>query len=280
MDTSKIITVNGVKTWISDQGEGTPVVMLHGWAATAACWHLTADDFCADHRVIVPDLPGHGRSEGGAHRYGLRFYVNWLRDLLDTLGIDRAILLGNSLGGAITLAFTLEHPDRVLSLIPIDALGISGMLPYRTVQYVAKRLPYLIGIVLNFRMPSPLLSYLNGMVFLDPYAQQDCIIEMASLNAKHGIWYLWSGLSVLLGDFLFPRHRRRFTERLAAITTPTLIIWGRHDHLLPVRDAFAGTRHIPHARVLIFENSAHLPFMEEADDFNAILRAFLDSVTL
>lgn len=278
MTTSRIITANGIETHVDFAGRGTPIVMLHGWAATSECWQPTFDALKQDHLVVAPDLPGHGRSAGGWRPYGLKFYVRWLCDLFDAMGIEQAILIGNSLGGAISLAFAMENPDRVLSLIPVDSLGVSDKVPYRTAQYVAKRLPYLIGVLLNWKHPSPLLNYLNGMVFVDPWSLKDPIIEMARLNAKHGIWYIWSGLSVLLYDFLTPGKRRVFTQRLAAISAPTMIVWGRHDGLLPVRDAFAGSEFMPSARVCIFENSAHLPFMEEANTFNEVVRAFLGSV--
>lgn len=273
-----IITANGTPTYVICEGSGTPVVLLHGWAATTECWQFTLDNLKIDHQVIVPDLPGHGRSGDGPHPYSLRFYSQWLNDVLDALGIEQAILIGNSLGGAISLAYALEHPDRILSLIPVDSLGVSDRVPFRTMQYIGKRLPYLLGIVLGWRHPKPLLNYLNGMVFIDPWGLKEPIIEMARLNAAHGIWYIWSGLRVLLADFLTPGKRHTFTQRLSSITAPTMIMWGRHDGLLPVYDAFTGNRFMPKSRVCIFENSAHLPFMEEPDDFNHIVRAFLASL--
>lgn len=275
METTQTITAHNIRTHVFDEGQGPPIIMLHGWAATADCWRFTFDELKSEYRVIAPDLPGHGRSEGGWRPYGTRFYVQWLAELMDVLGIQEAVLLGNSLGGAISLAFVLEYPERVTRLVPIDALGISGTFPFETARQIVRRLPYAAGIVL--RWPTALLRYLRGMVFVDPAANEEVILTMARLNDRQGIWYLWSGLRTLLGDFLPPGRRRSFAQRLGTVTVPTMIVWGRHDGLLPVRHAFAGCQNMPEARVCIFERSAHLPMMEEAEGFNIVLRAFLTS---
>jgi pimeloyl-ACP methyl ester carboxylesterase len=273
------IIANGIQTSVYSGGSGPPLVMLHGWAATNECWRLNIDELKRDYQVIAPDLPGHGRSEGGWRRYSLDFYVEWLHDLLDQCGAKKVILIGNSLGGAISIAFALKYPERVSHLVPVDALGFSGMVPFSTARLIALRLPYMIGIALNWRLTTSLMNYLKGMAFVNPWAMEEIVTEMARLNGKQGFWYIWSGLRLILVDFLLPRRRREFVQRLANISTPTMIVWGRHDGLLPVRDAFAGIKHMPASRLCIFEHSAHLPFLEEAENFNMILRAFLNSVT-
>ena len=275
MDNAISITANEVRTHVICEGHGRPIVMLHGWAATSECWKLNIEALRSNYQVIAPDLPGHGNTEGGMRRYDLDFYVGWLRDLLDQLGVEQTVLIGNSLGGAIILAFALAYPDRVTHLVLVDVLGASGKIPFSTARLVALRLPYLIGVVLNWRFTTSILNYVRGMVFVDPLEQQEIIVDMARANAKQGFWYIWSGLRVLVGDFLLRSKGRDFAKRLSTITVPTLIVWGRHDGLIPVSHAYAAAENMPAAQLEIFEDSAHLPFLEEPEGFNKMLKEFL-----
>jgi pimeloyl-ACP methyl ester carboxylesterase len=278
MDTSITVTANKTPTFAYCEGSGPPAVLLHGWAATAECWRPTFDELVTDHRAIAPDLPGHGRTKGGFRLYTMKYYLRWLEDLLDALDVQRAVLLGNSLGGAISVMYTLAHPERVERLVLVDALGISGKFPWGTAGRVVRRAHHLMA-ASALRRPDPyLLRYLDKMVFYDPWGEANPgINEMLTLNVRRGIWPGWSGLQAVVGDFLFPSQRQAFVKRLGEIDIPTLIAWGRHDGLIPVQDAFDGLAAMPCARAVIFEKSAHLPMMEEPEAFNTVLRAFLTS---
>src|SRR5574341_283367 len=278
MDASITLSANKTPTFAYCEGNGPPAVLLHGWAATAECWRPTFDELATDHRVIAPDLPGHGRTGGGLRLYNMKYYLRWLEDLLDALNVQRALLLGNSLGGAISLTYAMAHPEWVERLVLVDALGISGKFPWSTAGRFVRRSPYLMA-ASALRRPDPyLLRYLDKMVFYNPWGEaNEGINEMLKLNVQRGIWPGWSGLQAVVGDFLLPSQRQAFVKRLAEINIPTLIAWGRHDGLIPVGDAFAGLEAMPCARVVIFEKSAHLPMMEEPEAFNTVLRAFLTS---
>ncbi len=278
MDASITVTANNTPTFVYCEGDGPSVLLLHGWAATSECWRPTFDELKRDHRVVAPDLPGHGRTGGGFRPYGLAYYRRWLEDLLDRLGVEQALLLGNSLGGAISAAYTLASPERVKRLVLVDALGVSGKFPWGTAGRFIRRAHHLMA-ASALRRPDPyLMRYLQGMVFADPRgAPSEWIGEAVRLNSRRGIWPGWSGLQAVLSDFLLPGKRRAFLKRLGEINSPTLIAWGRYDGLIPVADAFAALDAMPCARLVIFEQSCHLPFLEEPEAFNEVLRAFLMS---
>jgi len=275
-----MMQVNQVRTAVFDEGEGSPVVMLHGMAATSDIWHYSFDALKDRHRVVAPDLPGHGRSEGSAKPYGLGFYTRWLDDLLDQLGIDRTAILGNSMGGAIGLSYALDHRERVDRLVMVDALGLGPDLPGAGIGHVLRNLPNFIRLLTTRQMDPYLFRYLRGLVIVDPQGPARPVLEkMFRLNLKQGplgFWSAWAGTRLLLEDFLSPARRRQFNQRLQDIDVPTLIAWGLHDGLLPVRNAEAGQQNLPHARLEVFTRSAHSPMLEEPDRFAEVVAAFLE----
>jgi pimeloyl-ACP methyl ester carboxylesterase len=276
MESSMHISARGLDTFTYREGSGPPLVMLHGMAATSDCWTYVFDVLKARYTAIAPDLPGHGRSAGRARPYGLDFYVEWLDGLLGVLGVQKSILMGNSMGGAISLAYALAYPDRVERLVLVDALGIGTAFSFAVAGVMTLRLPYFLIGWLTQKADPYLLRYFNSWAFFNPWgSSKQVIARMASVNRQKGLWSIWAGTRLLLTDFLLPGRRASFARQLSAINRPTLIAWGRHDGLLPVSNAFAGVKQIPHAHLRIFENSAHAPMMEEPEAFNAAVQEFL-----
>ncbi|HWC31848.1 MAG TPA: alpha/beta fold hydrolase, partial [Actinomycetota bacterium] len=121
---ARTVRAGGLSTFILEAGKGPPVVLLHGLGATNASLLPTLWDLAVDHRVIAPDLPGFGESGKPIRRYDAPFYARWLLAFLDELGIERAHLVGNSMGGrvAIETALLAQHRvDRMVLLAPSPA---------------------------------------------------------------------------------------------------------------------------------------------------------------
>lgn len=276
MEATFSATINGLETFAFREGKGPPLIMLHGMAATSDCWTYAFDALKADHTVVAPDLPGHGRSEGHTHPYGLSFYLRWLDGLLDALALKKVTLMGNSMGGAISLAYAMTHPARVERLILVDALGLSGRIPWSTAWRMISHLPYFAAAMLTRRADPYLFRYFQPWAFVNPWGPpREIITRMAALNRRRGFWSFGAGARLLLTDFLPSDRRLNFVQRLGGVAVPTLIAWGRHDGLLPVANAFAGAERLPDARLRIFESSAHAPMLEEPEAFNATVREFL-----
>jgi pimeloyl-ACP methyl ester carboxylesterase len=265
-----------LETFLYREGSGPPLVMLHGMAATSDCWAYAFEKLKANYTTIAPDLPGHGRSAGHAYPYGLDFYLRWLAGLLETLEVEKPILMGASMGGAISLAYTMAHLEHVERLILVDALGVGTRLSLA--GRMIFQLPYFVVGMLTRRADPYLFRYFQFWSFWNPWGSAGKIIaRMADVNRRQGVWPLWAGTRLLLTDFLLPGKRRLFNQRLDAITQPTLLAWGRHDALLPVANALAGAERMPNARLRVFENSAHAPMLEEPEAFNRAVLEFLET---
>lgn len=277
MEITKSFRIEGINSVVFDEGDGPPVVMLHGMFATSDCWHYTFDDLCRDHRVVAPDLPGYGRSDGRNQPHSLRFYSRWLKGLLDHLSLDRSTLIGHSMGGAISAAYALDNPERVDRLVIVDGLGMNDQIPWRSGWRLLKRFPHLVALRITGRCDPYLYRYVQQRIIVDPWGKARSALEtMASLNYPQGIRSFGAAIRLLLADFATVSQRRRFTQRLESLTLPTLITWGQYDGLLPVGNAYKGKQRLPDAKLHIFEHSAHLPMLEEPESFNRIVRNFLN----
>src|SRR4028119_2367173 len=119
------INVNGFTTrYFSAGNEGLPLVLLHGDSASALDWSWVLPKLGATHQVYAPDFPGFGESAKPNREYSPEFLRQFLVDFLDALGIERAILVGNSLGGLVALRFALLHSEKVAALVLVDSSGL------------------------------------------------------------------------------------------------------------------------------------------------------------
>jgi pimeloyl-ACP methyl ester carboxylesterase len=279
MQESTVLTVNGIETFLFVEGEGSPVVLVHGMTASAESWLYTFDALKTAHRVFAPDLPGHGRSAGGRHPYGLDFFTRWLDALLDALDLGKIALFGHSMGGAVCLDYTMAHPERVERLVVSNALGMSKRLPMKTALYSMTRFPHLLLATITGRDDPHLYHYIQGRTLNDPWGVAQSALEgmlRAGRTYPRPLWGAWPGFRLILADYLPPKKRQRFVERQASITVPTLITWGTDDGLLPVAHAYESQARIPNAELCIFERSNHAPMMEEPEAFNAAMHSFLN----
>lgn len=274
---SSLIATPGGSTFIYYEGDGPPLVLIHGIVSTSDCWTYVIEALRDRFRVIAPDMPGHGRSGGGAHPYSLAFYTDWLTGLLDALEIPQLVLVGHSMGGAIAASFAFRHPERLSRLVLVDALGMSSKLPWLGARNISSSLPHYLMATLTGRNDPHLLRFFQPWDFLDPWGTPLPVVEqMAALNQPRGLEVTWAGTRLLLSDFLMAHKRRAFVERLSQLTLPTLVVWGRQDGILAVENAAEGMSRLPDARLEIIETCAHEPMLERPDEFIRILGAFLD----
>lgn len=266
--TERRLELNGVSTVILEGGDGPPIVLLHGPGEYAAKWFTVIPGLQTTHRVIVPDLPGHGESGTTDGPLDTGAIIAWLDDLIECTCTEPPRLVGHVLGGAVAARFAAARGDRIRRLVLVDTLGLTAF------------------------QPQPAFgSALNGF-FADPTEEthdrlwDQCAFDLDSLRSRMGErWDLIKAYNLdrardptgqesvhqLMGAFGIPAIPE---EELRAIAVPTSLIWGRHDlatSLAVAEDAAARYRW----PLRVIENAADDPILEQPRDFQAALRAEL-----
>ena len=273
--TERTVRVNGKEIFVAEEGTGPPIVLLHGGgpgASGVSNYSRNIKALAQHFRVIVPDMPGYGRSAkgvDGSDPFG--YLADHIRGMLDDLGIDRAHLVGNSYGGSCALRLALDTPHRVdrLVLMGPGGIGTTRGLPTAGLKSL---LGYYGG---GGPSLDKLRTFIRSYLVYDGDAVPESLIQTRyessidpevvanpPLQRPSGLRTLWR--------MDFTRDRR-----LSTLETPTLVLWGRDDKVnKPSGAAMLGER-MPNADVLVTAKTGHWVQWERADFFNAVTTAFL-----
>jgi len=256
-----------VSTWQAGPYEAADaILMLHGYSADKNIWLRFARHFVSSHRVIIPDIAGHGETgfkAGGG--YDIPLQAQRLIQLLDICGVDKVHVIGNSMGGYIAAWLAAEYPDRVASVALIDPAGVTAPELSDLARQLAKgKNPFLIESRDDFqqfyRMTMATPPWVPGVV-LDAVAEryQDRREELAEI----------------FDDF----HASPPMEpKLASIRAPALLLWGREDRLIDVSSVPIWSRGIPNLRVNIWDGIGHMPMVEQPGRTARLYRGFLQGL--
>lgn len=259
---AKTATVYGAKINYVEAGSGPAVILLHGLGGDSMNWAMTIGELSKKYRVIVPDQIGFGRSDKPLINYRVATLVDFLDGLYKELKVERASLVGNSLGGWTAAAFALAYPQKVDRLVLVDAAGFA--VPKETDPRM-----------LNGLNPSTRegLRQVMSLIFYNKqiFANDAAIDLMFARKMTVGDGYTIQRFidSIMRGD-------DTLDNRLSAIKQPTLIIWGREDLLTPLAMGERFKKEIPGSELLIIEKCGHVPQIEKAAEFNAALIKFLN----
>jgi pimeloyl-ACP methyl ester carboxylesterase len=265
------VEIDGRRANVIDIGSGPPLLFVHGLSGCWQNWLENIPHFARTHRVIAPDLPGFGESEMPEREISMPGYASFLDALCDQLGIEGALpVVGNSMGGLIAAELTLVAPSRVERLALVSPAGVSS-------ESVRREPILAITQLLSWMdlMGQPHRKTIAGR----PGARRlalGLVCDRADLLPAETIYQLMQGAGK--PGFL-PAQRailgHPLCERLHQIACPTLIVWGRDDRIIPVRDAERLKEYIPHARKVVWPRTGHVSMLERPDAFNALLEEFL-----
>ena len=262
---SKQVEIFGQKIQYSEAGSGPTVILLHGLGGDKSNWAYTAPALAKNYHVYVPDQIGFGESDKPLIDYRIGTLVDFLDGFYKKLGITKAIVVGNSLGGWTAAAFTLAHPDKVDRLVLVDSAGYS--LAKTGVQAQRELLQ-----VLN---PSTVASEkaLMGTILANKAMVTDAFAEGAfAQHMRRGDGYT---IDRFLDSLL--RNEDVIDGKLGAIKVPTLVVWGREDGLIPLSAGQMMGTEIAGSQTVILDHCGHVPQIECAVPFNTALLKFLAS---
>lgn len=280
---SKFIEINGVPVHYKEMGQdGTTFILLHGFGASVFSWHEVMDDFASYGRVIAYDRPAFGLTSRpmpsewtGESPYSMSANVELLSGLMDALGIQRAVLVGNSAGGAVSVAFALKYPQRVQGLILVDpALGAGGgrfpdwLLPLMAAPQLRHLGPLLVRSIAD-----------NGndtirMAWHDPSLVTEETITgyRKPLTAKN-----WDRA---LYEFTIASRSSDINERLGELKMPVIVIAGEDDRIIPTEYSVEASKNIPGSQLAILPGCGHVPHEECPVAFMDAVVNFLETAKI
>lgn len=271
----RTVEVHGQPMNFIEAGSGPVLLLIHGMAGTCANWESVIEPLAINHTVIAPDFPGHGASAPGGGDYSLGALASVLRDLMLTLGHERATLVGHSLGGGVAMQFTYQFPEMVERLVLVSSGGLgpdvspilrAAALPGAELFILAtagvgSRVGSVIGRglgLLGLRPNADFAEVTRGYATLtDPERRKAFVATLRSVVGTEG-------QRVAALDKLY-----------LAETLPLLIVWGENDPIIPVEHGRDAHAQLPSSHLEVFEDTGHVPQLERPGRFIATLERFL-----
>lgn len=252
----KTILINDLEANFKIDGEGEPLLILHGWGGSSDSWIRVQEILAKEgYKVISLDFPGFGKSKTPPEAWGVKDFSDFVLNLTKKFGLQDFFLLGHSFGGRIATKFAVLYPEKIKGLILCDSAGIKQKwgLKERLIFYLAK-----IGNAIF--TPAPLIRFKDKArnlfyIFLrhKDYAKADGTMKETIKK-------------VLDEDLL---------TDLSQIKTKTLIVWGEGDKLVPVKHAYIFKEKIKNSEIIILPKIGHSPHLEIPEKLAEIVLGFL-----
>ncbi len=263
-----MIELNAWRLHVRDSGprDAPAVIMIHGFGASLQTWDAWAAGLSRRHRVIRFDLPGSGLSgPDPAADYTDARSLELLLALMDRLGLQRASVVGHSIGGRIAWTFASRHPERVdrLVLVSPDGFASPGFDYGKTPE-----VPQWLGLM-RYVLPKPLLRMALKPAYADPALLTDALVD------RYDDLIRAPGARQALLDRLRQTVLVDPRPMLARVRAPTLLVWGERDAMIPFANSADYLKALPDARLVALPAAGHLPQEEAAADSLAAVDAFL-----
>jgi pimeloyl-ACP methyl ester carboxylesterase len=279
MSELKYLELHGDHVAYQDIGTGEAVLLIHGMAGSSETWRAVIHQLSKKHRVVAPDLLGHGQSAKPRGDYSLGAFAVWLRDLLDELEISSATIVGQSLGGGVGMQFVYQHPNYCQRLILISSGGLGPDVGWTLRLLSAPGAELILPII----APQPVLTAGNKL---------RSWLSTAGIQSPRGaeLWSAYSSLSDSETRQAFLRTLRSVVDyrgqavsalnRLhMASEVPTLTIWGDQDKIIPVDHAYAAQAARPESRLEVLAGVGHFPHVERPSEVVDLIDDFINTTS-
>lgn len=263
---------------VVDVGSGPPVVLIHGHSGAWQNWLEQIPVLARRHRVIAMDLPGFGASPLPRDAITISGYGRIVDELLGTLGVSAAGVVGNSMGGFVGLELAISAPERVERLVLVSAAGVATRYAGVPLSVMDRWSERVLGRAGRWTAPEPSRAARLarrrrlrrlGFTLLSPHPERiDPRLLYENLVA--------SGPKPGAPRAAAEIARYDVRDRLGEIGCPTLVVWGDRDRIVPPSSADEFVRLIPNARKVVFEDCGHVPMIEQPERFNRLVEDFLD----
>lgn len=276
---SRFVQLENVRLHYKLYGEGNPsMILLHGFGASVFSWREVIGPLSEKFKVLAFDRPGFGLTSRPLGEELLRFnpytiqgQVELTVELMDHLGLDKVVLVGNSAGGLTAMAVALAHPERVVGLVMVDAAIYTNNEDSSLFKLLALT-PQ--GKHLGPLLARTLLSRADDLLELAWYDPSKITPEMVAgyekpLRSDDWDKALWE-LTLARDEF--------DTEQLKRMDIPTLVLSGDSDKIVPVEEARRLARELPNASLYIFDRTGHLPQEENPREFLRVVTTFIQSL--
>ena len=267
------VQIDGHTIFYTVKGEGKPLLLLHGYGAGIWVWEKQIEALSQSYRVYALDLIGHGYSDRPKISYTPETYIHFLADFMDGLGIEKATLIGNSMGGGMAWAMAIRYPERVdrlvlINCVPPDVLRQVKNESFRTLVAI-KDIPILPYLVIAARSKNSirwvLLECVSNIKLITPEV----------LNRQYQLSKIKGTTRVLYSTFKHAEEALELKDQLALIHQPTLFVWGEDDLIFPPEVGETLHQAITGSKFLSIEKSGHIPMWETPDEVNQAILDFL-----
>ncbi len=267
--------VGGLPVRYLSAGAGPPLVLLHGAGENALDWRWVMSDLAASHRVYAPDLPGSPMSAGAAADYSPAFFQRFVSGFLDALHIERAAMVGNSLGGLTAMRLALFEPARATALVLVDSAGL-GRAASPALRSLALPGYGKLAIVWGKTPPGALQRSLGRAALLFAHPRR---VPPEWLRGQYRLartpGFLEAQLAAVRAQVGLRGQREVLLDQLPRVHIPTLVVWGSRDRVLPESQAKNAVARLRDGSLSLIPDCGHIPHVECPDRFVTACARFL-----
>lgn len=269
---SKFVEVQGIQVHFRDEAEvadSLPIVLLHGTGASLHTWDGWAKILRQKRRVVRLDLPAYGLTGANiSGDYSTESYVSFLHAFLEKLGIEKCVLIGNSLGGSIAWHFAAAYPNQIKKLVLIDAAGFPTQNSQQPLAFRLAKIP-IANELIKYVTP----RFIIEKSILNVYGDKSKVSK--ELIDRYFELSLREGNRQAFIDRMKVRFDVADTLKIRSLGMPTLILWGEEDKLIPVENALKFKRLLPYPNLIVFKGIGHVPMEENPELTATALQEFL-----